>query len=182
MVLLIVGVSGVGKTTIGAQVARELGIPFFDADDFHPASNIERMKSGIPLDDDDRQPWIETLAKQLSYWQKASGAVLACSALKKSYREILEAQCDERPLWLFLHAPKSVLASRLAARKGHFFDQRLLHTQLDELEAPDDGWLIDASQSEEEIVGEVLSRIRADESCSTWERGNVGSELEKTIS
>lgn len=163
MILVVCGVSGVGKTTIGMRLADSLGIPFFDADDFHPASNIEKMKRGVPLDDEDRQPWLATLAIQLSRWQEKFGAVLACSALKESYREMLGAQCSDRPLWVFLQAPETTLADRLAARKGHFFDQRLLHTQLKEFETPDYGWLIDARPSAEDIVSEILLRVRADE-------------------
>ena len=159
MILVVCGVSGVGKTTIGRLLAEALEIPFHDADDFHPASNVEKMSSGIPLDDGDRRPWLEALASKLSAWEKDGGAVLACSALKESYRTILGSRCSARIRWIVLHAAEAVLADRVASRKGHFFDQRLLGSQLDALEIPDYGWLIDVQPSTQEIVNEILLRL-----------------------
>ena len=160
MLLVVCGVSGVGKTTIGILLSEALEIPFHDADDFHPASNVEKMSSGIPLDDGDRRLWLETLARNLSVWEKEGGAVLACSALRERYRTILESRCSERIRWIVLHASEAVLGDRLASRKGHFFDRRLLGSQLDALEIPDYGWLIDAQPSPREIVNEILMRLR----------------------
>ena len=160
MLLVVCGVSGVGKTTIGILLSEALEIPFHDADDFHPASNVEKMSSGIPLDDGDRRLWLETLARNLSVWEKEGGAVLACSALRERYRTILGSRCSERIRWIVLHANEAVLADRLASRKGHFFDRRLLGSQLDALEIPDYGWLIDAQPSPREIVNEILMRLR----------------------
>ena len=145
---------------IGILLSEALEIPFHDADDFHPASNVEKMSSGIPLDDGDRRPWLETLARNLSVWEKEGGAVLACSALRERYRTILESRCSERIWWIVLHASEAVLGDRLASRKGHFFDRRLLGSQLDALEIPDYGWLIDAQPSPREIVNEILMRLR----------------------
>lgn len=160
MILVVCGVSGVGKTTIGRLLAEALEIPFHDADDFHPASNVEKMSSGIPLDDGDRRPWLDALASELSVWEKEGGTVLACSALKESYRTILGSQCSERIRWVVLHAAEAVLADRVASRKGHFFDRQLLGSQLDALEIPDYGWLIDVQPSPLEIVNEILLRLR----------------------
>lgn len=160
MILVVCGVSGVGKTTIGILLSEALGIPFHDADDFHPASNVEKMSSGIPLDDGDRRPWLETLASKLAVWEKEGGAVLACSALRERYRTILGSRCGERIRWIVLHAREAALADRLASRKGHFFDRRLLGSQLDALEVPDYGWLADAQLSPREIVNEILMRLR----------------------
>ena len=160
MVLVVCGVSGVGKTTIGMLLAEALEIPFFDADDFHPATNVDKMSAGIPLDDMDRRPWLDTLAGNMSAWEKDGGAVLACSALKECYRTILGSQCSERIRWIVLHATEAVLADRMASRKGHFFDRRLLGSQLDALEVPDYGWLIDVRPPPREIVNEILSRLR----------------------
>lgn len=157
---MVCGVSGVGKTTIGRLLAEALEIPFFDADDFHPATNVDKMSAGIPLDDRDRRPWLDTLASRLSAWDKDGGAVLACSALKERYRTILGSRCGERIRWIVLHATEAVLADRMASRKGHFFDRRLLGSQLDALEVPDYGWLIDVRPSPQEIVNEILSRLR----------------------
>ena len=160
MILVVCGVSGVGKTTIGILLSEALGIPFHDADEFHPASNVEKMSSGIPLDDGARRPWLETLAKNLSAWEKEGGAVLACSALRERYRTILGSRCSERIRWIVLHASEAVLADRVASRKGHYFDRRLLGSQLDALEIPDYGWLIDAQPPPREIVNEILMRLR----------------------
>ena len=157
---MVCGVSGVGKTTIGRLLAEALEVPFFDADEFHPATNVDKMSNGIPLEDSDRRPWLDTLASSLSAWEKDGGAVLACSALKEHYRTILASRCSERIRWIVLHASEAVLADRIASRKGHFFDRRLLGSQLDALEVPDYGWLIDVQPSPKEIVNEILMRLR----------------------
>ena len=160
MVFVVCGVSGVGKTTIGGLLAEALKIPFHDADDYHPASNREKMSNGIPLDDGDRRPWLDTLASNLSVWEKEGGAVLACSALKERYRTILGSRCSERIRWIVLHASEALLADRVASRQGHFFDRQLLGSQLDALEIPDYGLLIDVQPSPREIVDEILMRLR----------------------
>ncbi len=144
------------------MLSAELDIPFFDADDFHPASNIEKMARGNPLDDEDRQPWLETLAARLSAWEREGGAVLACSALNERYRKTLSSQCSAPPRWLMLHAPEEVIAERLVSRKGHFLGQALLKSQLDTLEIPDYGWTFDATASPQEIVNEILTRLRSE--------------------
>ncbi len=160
MIFVVCGVSGVGKTTIGRLLAEALKIPFHDADDYHPASNLEKMSNGIPLDDGDRRPWLDTLASSLSVWEKEGGAVLACSALRECYRTLLGSRCSERIHWIVLHASEAVLADRVASRRGHFFDRQLLGSQLDALEIPDYGWLIDVQPSPQEIVNEILMRLR----------------------
>ena len=141
-------------------LSEALEIPFHDADDFHPASNVEKMSSGIPLDDGDRRPWLDTLASEMPVWEKEGGAVLACSALKECYRMILGSRGSERIRWIILHATETVLADRIASRDGHFFDRQLLGSQLDALEIPDYGWLIDAQPPPHEIVNEILMRLR----------------------
>jgi len=161
VILVVGGVSGAGKTMIGALLSEALDIPFFDADDFHPAPNIEKMASGIPLDDEDRRPWLETLARNLSAWEKDGGAVLACSALKESYRATLGSQCVENIQWIILHASEAVLTDRLTSRKGHFFAQQLLRSQFDAFEIPDYGWLIDAESTPQEIVTTILERLHS---------------------
>lgn len=160
MLVVIGGVSGTGKTTVGKLLAERLAMPFFDADDFHPSSNVEKMASGIPLDDDDRRPWLSVLAARLADWQSEGGAVLACSALKESYRAILQSRCREPLQWIFLAGPEKLLAERLAARKGHYFDPALLESQLDTLEIPHYGWQIDIDATPEEIVNNILERLR----------------------
>ena len=117
------------------------------------------MASGHPLDDADRAPWLETLADKIPAWEKERGAVLACSALKESYRVRLQSKCGERIRWIFLDVPDAVLADRLASRKGHFFDRNLLDSQLEALEIPDYGWCIDGESSPQEIVNTILKRL-----------------------
>ena len=157
---MVCGVSGAGKTTIGRRLAEALELPFHDADDFHPSSNVDKMSAGIPLEDNDRRPWLDTLASNLSAWEREGGAVLACSALKECYRTILGSRCSERIRWIVLHATEAVLADRIESRNGHFFDRRLLGSQLDALEVPDYGWLIDAQPSPQQIVNEILLRLQ----------------------
>ena len=157
--IIVCGVSGVGKTTVGKLLAAALQIPFHDADDFHPASNVEKMAAGLPLNDEDRQPWLETLAENLATWQKEGGAVLACSALKESYREALASRCNGSPRWIVLHAAEAVLAQRLDERKGHVFDPQLLASQLEAFKPPDYGWLLDATAPPQKIVADILRRL-----------------------
>jgi 6-phosphogluconate dehydrogenase/gluconokinase len=159
MLVVIGGVSGTGKTTVGKLLAERLAIPFFDADDFHSPLNVEKMARGIPLDDDDRQPWLETLSGNLADWEAAEGAVLACSTLKESYRVTLRSRCSKPPQWVFLTGSEKLLAERLAARRGHYFDPALLGSQLDTLEIPDYGWQIDVDATPEQIVNNILERL-----------------------
>jgi 6-phosphogluconate dehydrogenase/gluconokinase len=159
MLIVICGVSGTGKTTVGKLVAERLDLPFYDADDFHPPSNVEKMASGIPLDDADRQPWLEKLASKMADWQLRGGAILACSALKESYRATLESRCSGPVGWVILLGSEELLARRLASRKGHFFDRELLRTQLDALEVPGYGWQMDIERSPREILQEIFERL-----------------------
>ncbi len=139
MILIMAGVSGSGKTTVGALLAGRLGWRFADADDFHPAANVEKMRAGIPLTDEDRWPWLRAIGTWMDE-RIAQGepAVIACSALRRSYRDLL---LDGRPSAriVFLAPDPEVLARRLAARHGHFFPGQLLGTQLDALEPPQPG-------------------------------------------
>ena len=120
MVYIIIGVSGIGKTTIGKMLANTLGIPFYDADDYHPPSNIKKLTEGIPLNDTDRYPWLQILSRSISLWQKKRGAVLACSALKEKYRKIL-GNDGTNTTYIFLNADISIISERLKNRKKHFF-------------------------------------------------------------
>ena len=161
MNLVICGVSGAGKTTIGSLLSEALGLPFYDADDFHPPANIEKMADGLPLDDADRRPWLESLAGHLLSWEKEGGAVLACSALKASYRRILASRCADDIRWIMLHGDRQLLAERLATRNGHFFASGLLETQLAALELPENGWIVDVRSSPDEIMDLILERLRS---------------------
>ncbi len=139
MILIVAGVSGSGKTTVGALLAGRLGWPFADADDFHPAANVEKMRAGLPLTDDDRWPWLRAIGAWMD--ERIAGnesAVVTCSALKRSYRDMLLGGRPQAQM-IFLAVGPDTLARRLAARHGHFFPGQLLGTQLDVLEPPQPG-------------------------------------------
>jgi gluconokinase len=151
MMILIMGVTGCGKTTIGAALAHELGWSYFDADDFHPLSNIQQMSSGLPLTDQDRGPWLEKLRRLIAERHRhGEHGVLACSALKETYREILGWGGDLEVV--YLKADPDLIAQRLATRKGHFMPQRLIDSQFRDLEEPNSGITIPAAWSPERIV------------------------------
>jgi gluconokinase len=136
MIVIVAGVSGSGKTTVGALLAGRLHWPFADADDFHPAANIEKMRAGIPLTDDDRWPWLRAIAAWMDERiTRGESAVVACSALKRPYRDLLLGGRPEARMVL-LAVDRQVLVRRLAARHGHFFPQQLLDSQLSSLEPP----------------------------------------------
>ena len=136
MIVIIAGVSGSGKTTVGAMLAGRLGWPFADADDFHPAANIEKMRAGIPLTDTDRWPWLRAIGGWMDeHIARGESAVVSCSALRRSYRDLLLAGRPEARM-VFLATDSQVLTRRLAARVGHFFPQQLLASQLAALEPP----------------------------------------------
>lgn len=153
------GVSGCGKTTIGQELAKQLGLPFFDADDFHPQSNIDKMKQGIPLTDDDRLPWLSLLADQIKTWDEHGGAVLACSALKESYRKLLESK--SKPVtWIYLKGTFEVIQSRLEQRNMHYMKSGLLQSQFDALEEPNYGIHINIENQPEQIVSTLISKLQ----------------------
>jgi gluconokinase len=136
MILIVAGVSGSGKTTVGAMLAGRLGWRFADADEFHPAANIEKMRAGTPLTDDDRWPWLRAIGAWMDERiARGESAVITCSALKRSYRDMLLGGRPQVRM-VFLAADRQVLARRLAARHGHFFPQQLLGTQFADLELP----------------------------------------------
>ncbi|QSR25141.1 gluconate kinase [Nocardioides aromaticivorans] len=151
------GVSGSGKSTVGAALAQRLGVPFEDADDLHPAANIAKMSAGIPLDDDDRHPWLETIGEWLAT-HDGDGGVISCSALKRSYRDQLRAHAA-RAVFVHLHGTREVIARRQASRPGHFMPASLLDSQFDTLEqlADDEaGVVIDVDQTVDAIVQQYV--------------------------
>ena len=156
MIILIMGVSGVGKTTIGRALAQQLGWQFADADDFHTAANVAKMRAGIPLSDADRAPWLQSLRARIDGWLAShQSAVLACSALKQAYREQLIAGPDVK--LVFLHADLSLIAERMAARQGHYMNPDLLRSQFDALDVPREGLSLDAGRPVSEIVAAIRS-------------------------
>ncbi|WP_289031381.1 gluconokinase [uncultured Paraglaciecola sp.] len=160
MILIICGVSGTGKSTIGSQLAKKLELPFYDGDDFHSESNMQKMLNGSPLNDLDRQPWLESLAKHIASWEIDGGAVLACSALKETYRTILASQANSNITWVMLDGTRDLLIKRLDSRSGHFFDSTLLDSQLNTLELPDYGWLVDIKDTPATIVDTISIRLQ----------------------
>ncbi|MTE18339.1 gluconokinase [Streptomyces sp. TRM43335] len=127
------GVSGSGKTTVGTALAESLGVPYADADDFHPPSNVEKMTSGVPLTDEDRRPWLDAIAAWLRE-RGGRGGVVTCSALKRRYRDRLREAAPEL-FFVHLNGSAELIASRMSARKGHFMPPELLKSQIDTLEA-----------------------------------------------
>lgn len=159
MVYILMGVSGSGKSLIGGMLARELDLPFYDADDFHPASNVDKMSSGTPLTDEDRKPWLESLARHIREWNGEGGAVLACSALKNSYRDLLRGNRDEDVTFIYLKGSKSLIAGRMAQRDDHFMPEGLLDSQFEALEEPEHAITVSIDRSPEVIVEEILGNI-----------------------
>ncbi len=156
-VYIVGGVSGSGKTTVGRLLAQELKLPFYDADDFHPKANVEKMKSGHPLNDGDREPWLEVLSKKIGEWSKEQGAVLGCSALKEPYRKMLSQYA--KPQWIFLYGDFKLIKERMESRKNHYFDASLLQSQFDAYEKSNYGWHYDVVDTPQEIVAHILNDI-----------------------
>jgi gluconokinase len=155
--VVVMGVSGSGKSTVGAALAQRLRVPFADADDFHPAANIEKMTAGKPLDDHDRHPWLESIGEWLAA-HEGRGGVMSCSALKRRYRDQIRHHSHEVE-FLHLHGTPEVITHRQASRPGHFMPASLLHSQfatLEPLEPDERGVVIDVDQSIDSIVGQYI--------------------------
>jgi len=152
------GVTGAGKTTVGALLAQRLNWQFTDADSFHSHGSIEKMKQGVALTDADREPWLNALRIAIAGWIAARrDTVLACSALKQRYRESLAVSPDVR--FIYLKADPSQIADRLSQRSGHFATERLLSSQFATLEEPEDALTVDALQPAETVVAAILKMI-----------------------
>jgi gluconokinase len=167
MVIVVTGVSGVGKTTAGQRLALELGWPFHDADDLHPLANVDRMRGGQPLTEADRRPWLEMLATLIAdHVEAGRSMVLACSALRRSHRDLLLERTPDRTQvrLVHLHADHVLLKDRIEQRTGHFFPATLLESQLSALEAPtpdEEPYAItlDATLTPDEIVTAVRAEL-----------------------
>jgi carbohydrate kinase (thermoresistant glucokinase family) len=155
-VIILMGVTGSGKTTIGRLLGHRMHLPFIDADDYHPESNIIKMRSGEPLDDKDRQGWLLRLVRIIKQHQ-SSGLILGCSALKSDYRHLLDP--NHAYLWVYLKVDKETVEKRLENRKGHFMPASLIDSQFETLEEPKDAVTIDASHSIEKVIDHIQQHI-----------------------
>ncbi len=161
MIVIVFGVSGAGKTTIGRLLAEELGWRFYEADDFHPRANIEKMRSGHPLTDEDRWPWLTLLREQITRSLAVKdNAVLACSALKRAYRERLRVSGDVK--FVFLRGDYALIENQLRRRRSHFMNPELLQSQFADLEEPqpdEEVLTIDLGRSPQELVEEIKAKL-----------------------
>jgi gluconokinase len=161
--VVVMGVAGSGKTTVGQRLAERLGLPFRDADEFHPPANVAKMGSGTPLTDDDRWPWLDAIGAAV-HDAARGGIVVTCSALKRAYRERIKRAAGVPVQFVHLDASRAALEKRLAARKGHFFPPGLLDSQLATLErpAPDEGAIvITADGPVDTVSGAALAALSA---------------------
>lgn len=158
MIVVVMGVVGAGKTTVGRLLAEELGWEFADADDYHSQTNIEKIRHGIPLGDEDRKPWLRRLRELITHWSsEGRNEVLACSALKHSYRDELEIGPEVR--FVYLYGSAELIEQRLHSRHGHFAGDQILTSQFADLEEPEDALAVDIAQPPEQIVGEIRQRL-----------------------
>jgi gluconokinase len=160
LMLVLMGVCGCGKNTIGELLRDEMQWPFYDGDDYHPPANVEKMRRGEPLNDEDRYPWLEILAQQATGWLEQGDSLLASSALKQRYRDIIRAQ---RPQvrFVYLKGSYELISARLAARQHRYMPATLLDSQFEALEEPQDAWIIDIAGTPEDAVAQIRRHVEA---------------------
>jgi len=160
MIVLVMGVSGSGKTTIGEALARELGWKYLDADNYHPMANIKKMAAGVPLQDADRWPWLEKINEELvKFQERGKSIVVGCSALKEAYRERLARGLRDFKV-VYLRGEFPLIQSRIAARKHRFMPATLLQSQFDALEPPQDAIEVDVAGDLSHSVAAILKRLQ----------------------
>jgi gluconokinase len=159
VILIVMGVVGAGKTTVGSLLARRLGWQFADADDFHPAANVEKIRNGIPLDDSDRAPWLAALRDAILRWNvERRNAVLACSALKRKYRDELRV---DGVRFVYLKGDYELIHGRLRDRRGHFASDSILRSQFEDLEKPEDAITVEVDKTPDAIVSEIIDKLKS---------------------
>ena len=160
MIVVLMGVSGSGKSTVGRLLADGLGWEFIEADDYHPAANVEKMRRGVPLDDADRRPWLAALRERIADdCRRGRNAVLACSALKHRYQDYLEQDDPPCVRYVYLAGSPELIRRRLAARTGHFMNPALLDSQFEALEPPADAVRVDVTPPPEQIAAEIRRQL-----------------------
>jgi len=158
MIVIVMGVVGAGKTTVGQLLAAQLGWEFADADDFHPPSNVEKIRNGTPLTDADRGPWLDALRNAIDGWiAEPRNVVLACSALKSSYRQKLQAGSEVH--FVYLKGSEALIGGRLRSRQGHFATDSILVSQLADLEEPATAVTVEVADSPQQIVANIRSGL-----------------------
>lgn len=158
MIVIVMGVVGAGKTTVGRLLAKESGWEFADADDFHPPANVEKIRRGISLNDDDRKPWLERLHAEITRWiAERRNVVLACSALKRAYRQELAVGPEVR--FVYLKGSAALIAARLRSRQGHFAGEQILAGQFADLEEPEGAVTAEIASSPDQIVAEIRRKL-----------------------
>jgi carbohydrate kinase (thermoresistant glucokinase family) len=157
-ILFVIGISGTGKSTVAELLAKELKLPFFEGDKYHSQANIKKMASGHPLNDDDRLKWLVSL-NQLAIQHREDGCIIACSALKESYRKLLQRNIGPNVVWISLEGSFQLISDRLKQRKGHFMPATLLQSQWDTYEPPTDAIKVSVAPIPEEIVAEILRQL-----------------------
>ncbi|MEZ4687017.1 MAG: NADP-dependent phosphogluconate dehydrogenase [Bacteroidia bacterium] len=179
-IIFIIGVSGSGKTTVGRMLATALSVPFIDADDHHPATNVEKMSRGIPLNDADREPWLDALHR-IAQEHIGSGCVIACSALKEDYRKRLAHSIGEHVQWVYLKGSYDQIFERMQKRKGHFMESAMLKSQFDALEEPKHAIRVDIIDSPERIVQHIQLQLSMKTDFGVIGLGVMGKSLSRNL-